>query len=257
MSSLVSTLRHLLIYTALLFACAPGVYADGGDSDADVQKNSRFLYLDGVVTGGTIAPLQAALTRVIESESREPVTLLINSPGGSVIAGMSFINRMQTVLALDIEINCYVLDMAASMAFQILTQCTNRYALPGSFLLWHGVRMGTSAPITTQMARMIAEDLQRMDDLVMQQLTTALHLEPSVISYHFDRETLWTGMGLQVADPGFLELRDAYPELLSQLDLATRTAPMSFFRDVDGIQYIWSEYPLTRIEFNTNSNLQE
>lgn len=215
-------------------------------------QNNRFLYLRGPITSATIAPLQAALEMAISTSnsSTDDIDMVINSPGGSVVAGMAFINRMQALRGLGVDINCYVLDVAASMAFQILTQCTNRYALPTSFLLWHGVRMGTNQPITTSGARAIAEDLQRMDDLVLFQLEEALELDADTIRYHFDRETLWSGLGLHSADPSFILLESAYPELMAKLGSAITTAelPMFFFGGGQvpsgdtGIQYIWSEY---------------
>lgn len=226
--------------------------------EVDVAVGQRFMYLDGVITGQTIAPLQSAMEKVVTSYGKKPVTIIINSPGGSVIAGMAFINRMQAVKALDIEINCYVLDVAASMAFQILTQCTNRYTLPTSFLLWHGVRMGTREPITTSLARSIADDLQRMDDVVLMQLDDSLSLDADMIRKHFEHETLWSGIGLHTADPDFITPLTSYPQLLPILPSAVQMGQEGFFFGLDGSDqgntgmiYIWSgwkDYLNTKVQ---------
>lgn len=248
-----SLFTSLLLTITALFAC-------NGYAEPQVTKvNERFLFLDGVINGETIAPLKAALEKAVTSKGRAPITILINSPGGSVIAGMAFINRMQAVKALDIEINCYVLDVAASMAFQILTQCTNRYTLPTSFLLWHGVRMGTREPITTSLARSIADDLQRMDDVVLMQLDDALDIDSDVIRKHFEHETLWSGVGLHTEDPSFITPVDSYPKLLSVIDTAVKMGEENPFRFLfggqtvapsEGMIYIWSgwkDYLNTRV----------
>lgn len=224
---------RLLVLIAMLFSC---------NSYAEPAANNRFLYLEGVITSNTLEPLTEALEKVIAGKGRAPVTIVINSPGGGVVAGMRFVNRMQTVRALDIDINCYVLDVAASMAFQILTQCTNRYALPNSFLLWHGVRMGTNEPITVARARSIAEDLQRMDDSVMRQLTSTLAIPEAEIVRHFNNETLWSGLGLAEADPNFLTLLDGYPQLLRKLNSAVQMGSGGFFFQIDQMIHIWPGY---------------
>lgn len=212
---------------------------------ADPVVNQRLLYLQGEITGQTIAPLKDALEKAVTGKGRAPITIVINSPGGSVIAGMAFINRMQAVKALDMDINCYVLDVAASMAFQVLTQCTNRYTLPTSFLLWHGVRMGTRQPITTALARSIADDLQRMDEVVLMQLDDSLSLSSDVIRKHFEHETLWSGVGLHAADPKFITPLDSYPRLLPVLNTAVQMGEENPFQfllggNSEGLISIWS-----------------
>ncbi len=237
-----SVARLLLLTFTTLLPPTPS-YARSAESEPN-----RFLYLEGPISGGTIAPLHKELAAILRADGRAPVTLVINSPGGSVIAGMSFVNLMVAVRERDIDINCYVLDVAASMAFQVLTQCTHRYALPTSFLLWHGVRTQTQAPITAASALSLAEDLRRLDDVIRMQLEGSLDMAAEDIRYHFERETLWSGLGLHDADPHFIKLMSAYPELLHRIDTAVHMAPMDMFMfgqgdDGDGaLQYIWSRY---------------
>jgi len=239
-------IKFLLALFTSFYACtglSDSLFIGGGTPAKVVNVDNHFLYLDGVITGQTIAPLQEALEKIITAGgSKRAVTILINSPGGGVVAGMSFINRMQTLRALGTEINCYVLDVAASMAFQILTQCTTRYTMPTSFLLWHGVRMGTYQPITAELARQMAADLERMDFMVMRQLASTLSMKDDDIRSHFRNETLWSGAGLHFIDPYFISIEDAYPELMSKLDTAVRTEEPMFFLQLDGMIYIWESW---------------
>lgn len=229
---------RLLVSLSMFLGCMNVSYA---------EPDTRLLYLNGPITGARLEPLQRALDSVIVSGdgNRKAVTMVINSPGGSVIAGMSFVNKMQTIKEMGIHINCYVTDMAASMAFQILTQCTNRYALSTSYLLWHGVRMGTRSPITVVLARQIADDLERMDATILSQLQETLDLGSETIQKHFNNETLWSGLGLHAADPEFLDLMSGYPRLLPRLGSAVQMAEShDFFNQLDGYQYIWSTWQL-------------
>ena len=75
------------------------------------------------------------------------ITLYINSPGGSISAGMAIIDTMNLV-SCDIVTNC--VGMAASMAAVILGCGTKgkRYALPNSEVLIHQPWGGTHGQAT-------------------------------------------------------------------------------------------------------------
>lgn len=218
--------------------------AAGNPDPSRKEMTPQLLYLDGPITGRSIAPLSEYLDKQIRSKSvPSQIDMLISSPGGSVIAGFMFLNRMNTLQARGTKFNCYVLDMAASMAFQILTQCDSRVSLPTSFLLWHGVRVG-SADVTAKQAISLAQDLKRMDELILLQLEQSLDLsaDPSSnrrkILFHFDRETLWTGLSLHASDPSFLDL-GTFEDVLSRQDKAIHSAPMSLFDLFGSYVYKW------------------
>lgn len=250
----------LLFLAMALVSCTGYSEPEEGDGMDDPvptivnpKANQHLLFLRGVITGATIAPLTDALDMVIRSGSNMPITIVINSPGGGVIAGMAFINRMQTLRDMGVTINCYVLDVAASMAFQIFTQCNNRYALPTSYLLWHGVRMGSNQPITASLARNISEDLARMDEIVLQELDGSLRISNDVIRKHFDNETLWSGYGLNKEDSKFMTL-GTFPKLMQKLGTAVQMGSGSFFDLGEGMIYIWGDW--TSHVFNVDGGIQ-
>lgn len=228
-------MRLLLVLLMTMTACS----ARAADLDP-----ARMVYVNLAIEQSALEPVRKAFSRFITT-SNKPITIVINSPGGEVISGNGFINDMHLARANGIEINCYVLDMAASMAFQILTQCSNRYALRSSYLLWHGVRVGMRGIVTAKSASDLAADLQRMDDYVIEQLNDALHLSPRDIRSHFDRETLWYGYQLAEADPAFISVSNAFPELMRVLPKAQAMEdnPFSFiFGGSNKLVYIWSKY---------------
>jgi hypothetical protein len=139
-----------------------------------------------------------------------------------------FINKLVAMKAVGIRLDCYVLDMAASMAFQIFTQCSNRYALSSSFLLWHGVRTSMDSVITSNTAALLLEDLKRMDDTIMSQLDSTLNLETADIVHHFNHETLWTGRQLHKEDPEFLSIAAAFPEVIEVVYAPSTTRSAKF-----------------------------
>jgi ATP-dependent protease ClpP protease subunit len=201
----------------------------------------RLLHISGPITDRSMQPVQSALVRMA-GESKEPITIVLDSPGGSVIAGTSFLNQMYLAQSQGITINCYVLDMAASMAFQILTQCDSRKALHTSYLLWHGVRVGVMmAIITEEAARSLLIDLRRFNVMIYDQLNAALPMKRSEIRKHFLAETLWPGKQLAAAAPGFLVTERAFPEIAKHIDSAVRTQSAGLFGVMD-IVYIWDRF---------------
>ncbi len=72
----------------------------------------------------------------LQQESNEPITIYINSPGGSVNAGLVIYDCIQSS---EIEINIICAGMAASMAAIILAggQKGHRFILPHSKVMIH------------------------------------------------------------------------------------------------------------------------
>src|SRR5215469_7131670 len=107
---------------------------------------SRLLK-DRIVFIGTpmddhIANLVIAQLLFLQMEdSKKDINIYINSPGGSVTAGLAVYDTMQF---LTCDVTTYCLGMAASMAAVLLAAGTKgkRYALPNSDIMIHQVSGG-------------------------------------------------------------------------------------------------------------------
>ena len=98
-----------------------------------------IIRLTGVVDKSILSKM-----RVLNKIKGKKVVLLINSPGGDVYPGLQFIDAMEAVKTRGVKITCVVSNMAASMAFQILSKCDSRYSLANSLLLWHPMKLRVS-----------------------------------------------------------------------------------------------------------------
>lgn len=88
-----------------------------------------------------------AIRQIIEVNDEE-VNIFINSPGGSVFAGMRLVDFLAT--ATSKTTNCIV-QFAASMAFVITQACDNRYVVGSGVLMQHQASYGLrSAPRRNQ-----------------------------------------------------------------------------------------------------------
>lgn len=95
----------------------------------------RVLYFDSVVDEEKINQLIRAFI-VLSDEKEKPITLVIDSPGGSIQAGLALIDVMNACPCI---INTVVLGMGASMGAVIAAAGTkgNRYISKHSRLMIH------------------------------------------------------------------------------------------------------------------------
>lgn len=101
----------------------------------------RIVFL-GTAIDDTVADLVIAQLLFLESENPDkPIYLYINSPGGSVTAGLAVYDTMQYVKS---EVSTICIGQAASMAAVLLASGASgkRYVLPHSRVLLHQVLGG-------------------------------------------------------------------------------------------------------------------
>lgn len=108
-----------------LLACAPLAQA----------KAPSVAYADigPIYTLDLIGPKIALLQRT------DVVRFRLNSPGGSVEAGMNFVDAMRAAQRRGTKIECVVDGMAASMAAYILQACDVRLMTAQSQIMFHTV----------------------------------------------------------------------------------------------------------------------
>ena len=103
----------------------------------------RILFLGQEVNDGVANSLVAQMLYLDSEDSSKPIYLYINSPGGSVTAGLAIYDTMQYVKS-DVVTIC--VGLAASMGAFLLTAGTKgkRLALPHSRIMIHQPLGGTS-----------------------------------------------------------------------------------------------------------------
>ncbi len=103
----------------------------------------RIIFLAGPITDVTANSIIAQLLFLASKDPSKDIQLYINSPGGSVTAGMAIYDTMQYVKP---DISTVCVGMAASMAATLLAAGTKgkRFALPNSEILLHQVAGGVT-----------------------------------------------------------------------------------------------------------------
>lgn len=116
-----------------------------GERSYDIYSRllkDRIVMMQGVVED-TMANLIVAQMLFLESQNPDkPISLYINSPGGSVTAGLAIYDTMQFIKP---DVSTTVIGQAASMG-SLLAQAGaagKRYVLPNSRTMIHRVSSGT------------------------------------------------------------------------------------------------------------------
>jgi len=128
--------------------------------------DQRIVFLGQEVDDQIANMIVAQLLHLESDDPEKDIALYINSPGGSVYAGMAIYDTMQFIKP-DVQTICY--GVAMSMGSLLLTggAAGKRVALPNSRILIHqpsGGFQGTSADIEIH-AREILESRRRIDAL--------------------------------------------------------------------------------------------
>ena len=117
----------------------------------------RIIFLGQQVDDDIANRICAELVLLASEDDKRDISLYINSPGGSVYAGMAIYDVMQYVPN---DIATYAMGMAASMGQFLLTAGApgKRYALPHAQILMHqpsGGIGGTASDIRIQAEQML------------------------------------------------------------------------------------------------------
>ncbi|MBI3687152.1 MAG: ATP-dependent Clp protease proteolytic subunit [Actinobacteria bacterium] len=127
------------------------------DSVYDRLLRERIIFLGQAVDDTLANQICAQLLLLAAEDPARDVHLYVNSPGGSVTAGMAIYDTMQFV---DCDVATYAMGLAASMGQFLLCAGTpgKRYALPHARILMHQPSAGVGG--TASDIRIQAEQLK-------------------------------------------------------------------------------------------------
>jgi len=109
--------------------------------------NDRIIFLGEEVNDTTASLVVAQLLYLEAQDPDKDIQFYINSPGGSVTAGMAIYDTMQYVKC---DVSTICIGMAASMGAFLLSSGAKgkRYALPNAEIMIHQPSAGTQGQIT-------------------------------------------------------------------------------------------------------------
>lgn len=149
----------------------------------------RIVFLDGEINDLTADLVIAQLLFLASQDGEKDISLYINSPGGSVTAGLAIYDTIQW-LQPDVQTIC--MGQAASMAALILTCGTQgkRLALPSSRVLIHqpwGGAQGQARDIDIQ-----AKEIIRLKKLTIEYFARHTDKSSETIAKDMERDFYMT-----------------------------------------------------------------
>jgi ATP-dependent Clp protease protease subunit len=163
-------------------------HTGNGERSYDIYSRllkDRIIFVDGEINDLT-ADLVVAQILFLESQNADKdISMYINSPGGSVTAGLAIYDTMQYVKS-DIQTIC--MGQAASMAAILLAGGTKgkRYSLPSSRVMIHqprGGAEGQESDIAVQ-----AKEIIRLKKLSINYLSEKTGKDSEIIAQDMERD---------------------------------------------------------------------
>jgi ATP-dependent Clp protease protease subunit len=151
----------------------PDLQAPGqsfNDSVNEQLLRDRIVFLGTEVTDEVANRIVAQLLLLAADDPAKDITFYINSPGGSVTAGMAIYDTMQLVKP---DVSTWGLGFVASMGQFLLSSGTpgKRYLLPNTRIVMHQPSAGISGAATdiAIQAEVFGKMKRRMAELTAQQ----------------------------------------------------------------------------------------
>ncbi len=116
----------------------------GGERAYDIYSRllkERIIFLAGPITDGVANTVIAQMLFLEHEDSKKDIKLYVNTPGGSVTAGLAIYDTMQYIKP---DVSTICVGMAASMGAVLLAAGAKgkRFALPNAEILLHQVMGG-------------------------------------------------------------------------------------------------------------------
>ncbi|MCQ2590441.1 MAG: ATP-dependent Clp protease proteolytic subunit [Treponema sp.] len=168
----------------------PNVWERTGNGERGYDLFSRLLkdriiFIDGEINDAS-ADIAVAQILFLESENPDKdISIYINSPGGSVTAGLAIYDTMQYVKC-DIQTIC--MGQAASMAAILLAGGTpgKRFALPSSRVMIHQPRGGVEGQESD--ISILAKEIIRLKKLSIEYLAKQTNKSIEQVSKDIERD---------------------------------------------------------------------
>lgn len=196
-------MKHFLSILILLF-----LGPSAGAAVLKVPANAQYLEIIGIIDGRIIREVADPILQIINQNdpASKDIYILINSPGGAVLPGTSVLDAMRMAKSRGFNFKCISGVLAASMAFSILVECNERYALKDTKLLFHPVSVSGSRA-RLQEVLVSYDAILKVEKRMMKKLQQEMKLPWRKFHMHYFAETLWAGEELSLhTDKKFLKI---------------------------------------------------
>jgi len=160
----------------------------GGERAYDIYSRllkERIVFIGGAVDSDLANSVIAQLLHLEQEDAKKDITIYINSPGGSVDAGMAMIDTMNFIKP---EVSTVCIGMAASMGAMLLAagEKGKRYSLPNSRVMIHQPMSGVEGQASD--IAITAEQIIKMKHRLIDMLVKATGQKKDRVEKDMDRD---------------------------------------------------------------------
>ncbi|MEI6887547.1 MAG: ATP-dependent Clp protease proteolytic subunit [bacterium] len=139
-----------------------------GERSYDIYSRllkDRIIFVEGQVSDALANSVIAQMLFLQKEAPNKDITMYINTPGGSVNAGLAIVDTMNLISC---DVSTVAVGMAASMGAILLTSGTKgkRYSLPNASILIHQPIGGTEGQASD--IEIEAREILRIKDVLME-----------------------------------------------------------------------------------------
>lgn len=165
---------------------------NGGERSSDIYSRmleDRIIFLNGEVNDESASAIVAQLLYLESVDQTKDISLYINSPGGSVTAGMAIYDTMQYIKC---DVSTICIGLAASMGAFLLAGGTKgkRYALPNAEIMIHQPSGGAKGQATD--IQIVAENILKTKERLNRILSGNTDQPYDVVAADTERDNYMT-----------------------------------------------------------------
>ncbi len=164
----------------------------GGERVYDIYSRllkERIIFIGGAINSDLANSVIAQLLHLEQEDATKAITVYVNSPGGSVDAGMAIIDTMNFIKP---EVSTVCIGMAASMGAMILSagEQDKRFSLPNSRIMIHQPMSGVEGQASDIL--ITAEEIIKIKNKLIDMLVKSTKQKKDKIERDMDRD-YWMG----------------------------------------------------------------
>lgn len=151
--------------------------------------NERIVFLGGQIDDNMANVVIAQLLHLAHTDPKKDISLYINSPGGSVSAGLAILDTMNFIKP---DVSTICVGMAASMGAVLMSAGAKgkRFALPNSEIMIHQVLGGTEGQASD--IEIAAKHILRVKQDLIKILSKNTGKSAAIIEKDMDRDNWMT-----------------------------------------------------------------
>jgi ATP-dependent Clp protease protease subunit len=158
------------------------------DLFSSLLQNNSIIMISGVIENAMADIIVGELLYLNSVDKNEDINIYIDSPGGSVTAGLAIISTMRHIIKKGKAISTICMGQAASMGSVILASGSKgkRFSLPYARIMIHQVSGGAEGPVADMKASI--GEAERLQDILYDILAKASNKTVEEITKDADRD---------------------------------------------------------------------